>query len=322
MALCRRGLSRGLPLSVVALSLGLAAGCGVSSSFVPTAASPRAMQPRPVEDVEVFLSRPDLPLREVGMIEVQQDVFNHASANALVGELRRTAAQAGCEGVLISGANDGVFGHGSVSDGYGSMHTRTLKGYRGTCLVFTDTRQHEPPRGGGGFVFGTDVATNEAACARASRTWSAGEPGKFTCSGALADVGMNAKAVLGFCADRLCSVELKAVPKGRDAAAWRSELRELRAALQRKYGRPAGQEGVEPPDCTSGDAEAELCFMSGTFTRAIRWGWPTGERIELVLSFSQQRDGEVVYRTSELLVAYKKGAPLPQTARASTHEGL
>ncbi|WP_438023142.1 hypothetical protein [Sorangium sp. So ce233] len=277
------------------------------------------MQPRPLEDVDVFLSRPDRPFQEVGLIEVQQDIANHAGPSALVNELRSVAAQRGCDGLLISGANDAVFGMGSTYNGSGSFNARTLKGYRGTCLVFTDSRQAEPPRGGGGFVFGTDVAVNEAACARASLTWGAAEPGRFTCSGVLTDFGLKATSALGFCAERLCSVELRAEPRGSTAAGWRDELRALRKALEEKYGRPSIQEGSEPPDCAPDPAH---CDESARFARTIRWAWPSGERIDLVLAVAQTREGDIVRRSPEMLISYRKEAPLPPAAPRMKSEGL
>ncbi|AUX42125.1 uncharacterized protein SOCE26_035520 [Sorangium cellulosum] len=279
MERCRRGISCFVQLAAVALSLGLAAGCGgIRSSYVPTAGSPRPMRPKPPEDVEVFLSKPDRSAQEVGMLEVQQDVGNDADPNALMNELRRVAAERGCDGVLVSGANDSVAGARWMQLGAGALHTRTLKGYRATCLVFTDTRSYDPPRGGGGFVFGAGMAASAAACTGASLTWSASAPGWFSCSGAPADLGLKATAALGFCADLLCRVELKVEPKGGSAAAWRDEVRAIRAALERKYGRPAIQEGSEPPDCAT---STELCATSARFTHADRWSWPSGERLDL-----------------------------------------
>ncbi|HTN91179.1 MAG TPA: hypothetical protein VL242_46235 [Sorangium sp.] len=196
---------------------------------------------------------------------------------------------------------------------------RSQKGYRGTCLVFTDSKQAEPPRGGGGFLFETDVAANEAACARASLTWGAGEPGRFTCSGVLTDFGMKATSALGFCADRLCSVELRAEPRGSTTAEWRDELRALRKALEQKYGRPSGQEGAEPPDCAP---DPTPCAESARFARTIRWRWSSGERIDLVLAVTQTREGDIVRRSPELLLSYRKEAPLPPAVPRLKSEGL
>ncbi|WP_437972122.1 hypothetical protein WMF04_23770 [Sorangium sp. So ce260] len=308
----RRRFSCFVQLAAVALSLGLAAGCGgIRSSYVPTAGSPRPMHPRPLADVEVFLSRPDRPAQEVGMIEVQQDVGNDAGPNALMNELRRVAAERGCDGVLVSGANDGVVGARWMELGPGTYSTRTLKGYRATCLVFTDTKVYEPPRGGGGFLFGADVATSAAACTGASLAWSASTPGGFTCSGAPADLGLKATAALRFCADLLCRVELTVEPQGDSAAAWRDEVRAIRAALVRKYGRPALQEGSEPPDCAT---DAESCSTSARFTHTDRWSWPSGERIDLTLAVSQELRGDLLYRTAQISIAYGREVPVPQAA--------
>ncbi len=63
------------------------------------------------------------------MIEVQQERYNSAAAGEMVAKLREAGGAAGCDGVVVTGGNDGVAG-----DKYGSW---SLKGYRGTCIVYT-----------------------------------------------------------------------------------------------------------------------------------------------------------------------------------------
>jgi hypothetical protein len=301
-------------------SLGLASGCGVSAAYVPTAGTARPMTPRSVDEVEVFLTqKPDRPFKDVGMIEVQQEILNDSGTSALVGEIRRVAAQRGCDGVVISGANDAVVATGYMQNGSGNFGARTLKGYRATCIVFDQVPLSEPPRGAAGFTFGADVATAQAACAGASFPWTATAPGQFTCGGVLADVGLRATSALRFCEGRLCGVELRAQPKGSRASEWREELRALRRRLEQKYGRPTNQDGSEPPDCSEpGD---ERCAATGRTAHAIHWKWGSGERIDLVLSVVGIQSGEVVIRTPEIVLDYRKEAST-RPAREAGRDGL
>jgi hypothetical protein len=295
------------------VAVGLVSGCGIQTSYVPTATSPQGTVPRAIADVEVFLStKPDRPYQEVGMLEVQAQSPLDGGASKLVNELRRAAANAGCDGVVISGSNDAVIG--------GTTGVATLKGYRGTCILFKDIKASEPPpRGAGGFTFDTPVAIAEAACTRASFKWSAGEAGRFTCGGVLADVGLNATSALRFCQDRLCGVELVAQPKGSTAAQWGDELHTLRTALVQKYGRPASEDGVDAPDCA---VDPDRCATAGRMARTVRWKWTSGERIELALVVTQTLHGDTMRRSAEIVVFYGNDGPRQEAAPLKAGEGL
>jgi hypothetical protein len=105
-------------------------GCGTKVSFMPTNSAPRQLQARTVGEVEIFTSaKPDKEFVEVGILEVQQaSDFSVDNEQAVMGKLREEAAKQGCDGLIITGANDAV----TVMDGTGG----TLKGYRGTCIVY------------------------------------------------------------------------------------------------------------------------------------------------------------------------------------------
>src|ERR1043165_112697 len=114
------------------------AGCGIGVEYVPLTPPPPAMPPRVASQVEMFTgSRPKRPFVEVGSIEVQQEKYNSASAEEIVGALREEAGARGCDGLLILGANDATDVSGSATQSGGWVSSKTLKGYRGTCIVYT-----------------------------------------------------------------------------------------------------------------------------------------------------------------------------------------
>jgi hypothetical protein len=122
----------------LALIATLAVGCGVSVEYVPLNTPPHAMKPRPPGSVDVYASnRPERPFVEVGMIEAQQEsAYSQAPPEQIVAEMRGRAGELGCDGLMLTGGNDAVVGGGSVANGSGSSWARTLKGYRGTCIMY------------------------------------------------------------------------------------------------------------------------------------------------------------------------------------------
>jgi hypothetical protein len=109
--------------------------CGIKTEYIPLNASPRPMQPRRPEEVEMFTtSRPDRPFIEVGTIEVQQEKYNSSTAAEIMNALRVEGAQRGCEGLIVFGDNDSMVVESSGSKG--NVHSTTLKGYRATCIVY------------------------------------------------------------------------------------------------------------------------------------------------------------------------------------------
>ena len=99
-------------------------------SGIPLATPPHELHAKPPSEVELFTAgAPRRAFVEVGMIEVQQERYNSAAAGEMVAKLREAGGAAGCDGVVVTGGNDGVAG-----DKYGSW---SLKGDRGTCIVYT-----------------------------------------------------------------------------------------------------------------------------------------------------------------------------------------
>ena len=117
-----------------------AAGCGTELGFIRTATPPAGMQARGGAQVEVFMTaRPTRPYTELGIIESQQEFASQDDEAAVIAKMRDYAGQLGCDGLVIFGGNDATVVSGSGS--YTS--SSTLKGYRGSCVVYT--RQAEPP---------------------------------------------------------------------------------------------------------------------------------------------------------------------------------
>jgi hypothetical protein len=97
--------------------------------FSETNAPPRALAARPRASVEIFtLGPPQRPFKEIGMIESQTDII--PGQNPL-DALREEAALHGCDGLVVTGSNDAT---GSDP----TFGTYVLKGYRGTCVVWTE----------------------------------------------------------------------------------------------------------------------------------------------------------------------------------------
>src|SRR5438132_611949 len=89
------------------LSLVLLSACGINVEYIPMNTPPHATQPRTPAQVEMFSgSRPDRPFVEIGSIEVQQEKYNNASGAELTAKVREVAAQQGCDGIIVLGAND------------------------------------------------------------------------------------------------------------------------------------------------------------------------------------------------------------------------
>lgn len=126
---------RSLVLSLVLVSTG----CGIHTEYIPMNTPPRPLAPRPPEQVEMFSSqKPSRPYVEVGTIEVQQQAYNGSTASSIVTTLRAEGGRRGCDGLVMLGANDALFVAGSSGPNGGSVSSRTLKGYRASCIVYTE----------------------------------------------------------------------------------------------------------------------------------------------------------------------------------------
>lgn len=110
--------------------------CGTRLAYMPLNKAPRAMKARSPGDMEVFTtSMPSRSFTEVGMIEAQQEsIYSTESTQQVFARMREEAAARGCDALIVQGSNDSVQGYG----GHDSSTTRTLKGYRGTCIVYNE----------------------------------------------------------------------------------------------------------------------------------------------------------------------------------------
>jgi hypothetical protein len=110
------------------------------------------MQRRLPSTVEMFTTRvPDRPYVEVAMIETRQGHMSGETQEDVFGMLRGQAAEMGCDGVVLLGANDAVVSNSTTSGGtypVTTVRVRTLHGYRGTCIMWRDadvTQKDAPP---------------------------------------------------------------------------------------------------------------------------------------------------------------------------------
>jgi hypothetical protein len=108
------------------LSFLATAACGTSITSMPLNPPPRPMPPRAPEDVHVYTSgRPARNYHEIAVLESQQESkYSFDDSADVFGKMRAKAAQMGCDGLVVLGANDALHGR------------RTLHGYRGTCIVY------------------------------------------------------------------------------------------------------------------------------------------------------------------------------------------
>ncbi|WNG51182.1 hypothetical protein F0U60_48910 [Archangium minus] len=115
-------------------------GCGTRVAYMPTNTPPRMMQPRSANSVQVFTAtKPERPFVEVGLIETQQEsIYSVDNETTVFTRLREEAALRGCDGLVLLGSNDGVeiVGTGGMNGGHTSG--RTLRGYRGTCIMWKE----------------------------------------------------------------------------------------------------------------------------------------------------------------------------------------
>ena len=109
-------------------------GCGgIDVDYLPLNAPPRPMAPRPVESVQLFETPPQRPYVEVGAMECHERSARN-DMRALYATMRASAAEHGCDALVIVGTSN----HGFVG-------TTTLGGYRASCIVFTDPEPPPPP---------------------------------------------------------------------------------------------------------------------------------------------------------------------------------
>lgn len=112
----------------------VSAACGTELGFISTGTSPHPLHARGPERVEVFMTgRPVRPYVDMGIVESRQEGLSLDDEETVVGKMREYAGELGCDALVIFAGNDATV----VSGGSGSTSSRTLKGYRGSCVVYT-----------------------------------------------------------------------------------------------------------------------------------------------------------------------------------------
>lgn len=137
-----------MTLATLTLSLGtvLITACGTRTQFANINPAPRPMRARSPSSVRVFAaSTPNRPYIEVGMITGRQaSEFSTHGMPLIVKEMRRKAAQMGCDALIVKGPHSAV-----ESDLTGVLtETRTvstLEGFWGVCAYWKPkTKQVSP----------------------------------------------------------------------------------------------------------------------------------------------------------------------------------
>lgn len=140
-----------------------------------------------------------------------------------------------------------------------------------------------PPSGGAGFELGSARPKVRERCEASGHAFR--DEGKHAlCSGAAAPLGFEASTQLTFCKDALCGITIARVPD----AAWAEAFRGLDSRLTEKYG-PASVRRVRVPSMCRTEPEFDRCALDGALDFEVRWQWPHGERLRLLLGRSSAK---------------------------------
>jgi hypothetical protein len=148
-----------------------------------------------------------------------------------------------------------------------------------------------PPTGAAGFSFGSARAETRERCESSHLSWRDGEGASSFCSGTAVSVGFEATTQLTFCNDTLCGITLEHVP----SATWATAFSELDGTLTDKYG-PATSRQVRVPTMCRTNEQFDRCAVDGALDFEVRWQWPRGERLRLLLGKSRAPDGIAALR--------------------------
>lgn len=135
------------------------------------------------------------------------------------------------------------------------------------------------PEGAGGFKFAEAAAESQKACAAAGHTWKrSGDDAE--CSDTLVSVGAPARALLHFCTDTTCGVDLVISPAADQVLA---KYDELYSSLEKRYGIPKQGRAVVSPDCAKALAG---CLAAPSAPGGAAWRWPDGNVVALRLALA------------------------------------
>lgn len=134
-----------------------------------------------------------------------------------------------------------------------------------------------PPSGGAGFDLGSARTSARERCEASGHAFR-DEGAQTFCSGAAAPLGFEASTQLTFCKDVLCGITVSQMPK----SAWAAAFKDLDVRLTEKYG-PATVRRVRVPSMCRTEAQFDRCATDGALDFEVRWQWPRGDRLRLLL---------------------------------------
>jgi hypothetical protein len=107
------------------------AACGTAITQTGINAPPHAMTSRSPASVEIFSSGPPTrPHVDVAVLEgQQQSEWSLDNQSDIIRQLRARAAEMGCDGLVITGPDNGAAGNRD--------YTTTLHGFLATCIAYT-----------------------------------------------------------------------------------------------------------------------------------------------------------------------------------------
>jgi hypothetical protein len=165
------------------------------------------------------------------------------------------------------------------------------------------------PKGAAGFRFGTSLDACRATCEEAGHTFENAE-GRARCSGTPESIGLSATVQLGFCGDRLCTIEIAARPPDDDSAVRVDTFARLSSALEEKYGKSNVESRLVPERCRAVLAD---CLQKGDAELVYDWTWSRSVGVALAMD---NHAGEPAIRLSYRRQAALQKAPAVIKANA------
>ena len=156
-----------------------------------------------------------------------------------------------------------------------------------------------------GFPFDASPEENKTNCTEGGNTWEETADGSFTCSGTPDDIGIEASARLEYCDGSLGSIKLVVPSTGQEPDAMLSAFRDVKKALERKYGRGKNESKALASDC---EANLWSCIASGKAALSVRWRRRDG-RIHLSLGKGSEEGVALRIRYSQAGVDCPEAPP-------------